>query len=151
MSIQNEQIKALLEEPNMIAALSNVAAALKMNNPGCNWIGFYRIGDGELVLGPFQGLPACTHIAFDHGVCGKAYRTRQTQRIQDVRQFPDHIACDANSRSELCVPVCIHEKVILIIDLDAPVPNYFSTGAAQELEETAALIAAAWQEHGWPF
>ena len=85
MSIQNEQIKALLEEPDMIAALSNVTAAVKMNYSECNWVGFYRIGDNELVLGPFQGLPACTHIAFTDGVCGKTYRTKQTQRVGDVR------------------------------------------------------------------
>ena len=149
MSIQNEQIKVLLEEPDMIAALSNVAAAIKMNNPDCNWAGFYMVRNGELVLGPFQGLPACTHIAFTNGVCGKTYRTRQTQRIKDVHQFPAHIACDSASRSELCVPVCLHKEVILIIDLDAPVPDFFSSSMAEELEETAALISTAWKRHGW--
>ncbi len=151
MNIQNEQIKALLEEPDMIAALSNVTAAVKMNYSECNWVGFYRIGDNELVLGPFQGLPACTHIAFTDGVCGKTYRTKQTQRVGDVRQFPGHIACDRASRSELCVPVIIDQKVVLILDLDAPVPDYFSLSMAQELAETAALLAEAWEKHGWRF
>ncbi|MGP1377327.1 MAG: GAF domain-containing protein [Bulleidia sp.] len=151
MSIQNEQIKALLEEPDMIAALSNVTAAVKMNYSECNWVGFYRIGDNELVLGPFQGLPACTHIAFTDGVCGKTYRTKQTQRVGDVRQFPGHIACDQASRSELCVPVIIDQKVVLILDLDAPVPDYFSLSMAQELTETAVLLAEAWEKHGWRF
>lgn len=151
MSIQNEQIKALLEEPDMIAALSNVTAAVKMNYSECNWVGFYRIGDNELVLGPFQGLPACTHIAFTDGVCGKTYRTKQTQRVGDVRQFPGHIACDRASRSELCVPVIIDQKVVLILDLDAPVPDYFSLSMAQELAETAALLAEAWEKRGWRF
>ena len=151
MSIQNEQIKALLEEPDMIAALSNVTATVKMNYSECNWGGFYRIGDNELVLGPFQGLPACTHIAFTDGVCGKTYRTKQTQRVGDVRQFPGHIACDRASRSELCVPVIIDQKVVLILDLDAPVPDYFSLSMAQELAETAALLAEAWEKHDWRF
>lgn len=151
MSIQNQQIKALLEEPDMIAALSNVTAAVKMNYSECNWVGFYRIGDNELVLGPFQGLPACTHIAFTDGVCGKTYRTKQTQRVGDVRQFPGHIACDRASRSELCVPVIIDQKVVLILDLDAPVPDYFSLSIAQELAETAALLAEAWEKRGWRF
>ena len=151
MGIQNEQIKALFEEPDMIAALSNVTAAVKMNYSECNWVGFYRIGDNELVLGPFQGLPACTHIAFTDGVCGKTYRTKQTQRVGDVRQFPGHIACDRASRSELCVPVIIDQKVVLILDLDAPVPDYFSLSMAQELTETAALLAEAWRKHGWRF
>lgn len=151
MDIQNEQIKALLEEPDMIAALSNVTAAVKMNYSECNWVGFYRIGDNELVLGPFQGLPACTHIAFTDGVCGKTYRTKQTQRVGDVRQFPGHIACDRASRSELCVPVIIDQKVVLILDLDAPVPDYFSLSMAQELAETAALLAEAWEKHVWRF
>ncbi|MGL5296239.1 MAG: GAF domain-containing protein [Culicoidibacterales bacterium] len=117
----------LMGEPNFIARLANISSVLAVVMDEINWIGFYLSDEKQtqLLLGPFQGLPACTRIAFGKGVCGKAAQTRQTQRIADVHQFEGHIACDANSQSELVVPIIVHDRVIGVLDVDAPVPNRF--------------------------
>lgn len=128
-------------EPDGVANMANVAALLWEFLPDVNWTGFYRVVDGELVLGPFQGKAACIRIPFGKGVCGTAAHTGETQLIADVHAFPGHIACDANSASELVVPVKRHGKVIAVIDLDSPTLNRFDVEDASGVELLAALIA----------
>lgn len=113
-------------EPDAIANMANVTALIWQYVPGLNWAGFYRVIDGELVLGPFQGKTACIRIAIGSGVCGTAAATGNVQRIADVHAFPGHIACDADSRSELVVPVIKEGKVLAVLDLDSPLPDRFT-------------------------
>ena len=145
-----EQSKALLEEPDMIAALSNLSALINETFDRLNWAGFYFVKNGELVLGPFQGKVACTHIPFDKGVCGLTYRTRSTQIVPDVHAVKDHIACDSASRSELCVPVLVNGDCVLEIDLDSPEPDRFDQNTADIFNRLAELITDAWITCGWP-
>ena len=105
--------------------------------------------DKDLVLGPFQGKPACTHIPFEKGVCGKTYREKKVQRVDDVLKFQDHIACDSASRSELCVPVIVDDECKIIIDLDAPVSSRFSENEEKEMLEVSLLIKEAYLQHHW--
>ena len=149
MSMINEQIRAFLEEPDMIAALSNISALISMSYERLNWAGFYFVRDGELVLGPFQGKPACTHIPFDKGVCGLTYRTKETQLVDDVLAVKDHIACDSASRSELCVPVIADGRCIMEIDIDSPFPGRFDETIKKEMEQAACDIADACRTHLW--
>tara|TARA_R100001244_G_scaffold44182_6_gene39914 strand:+ start:41992 stop:42477 length:486 start_codon:yes stop_codon:yes gene_type:complete len=117
---------ALVEgESDAIANMANVAALLWQYMPGLNWAGFYRRIDDELVLGPFQGKTACIRIAIGAGVCGTAAASGQVQRVADVHAFPGHIACDADSRSELVVPVVKNGRIIAVLDLDSPLPDHF--------------------------
>ena len=113
-------------EPDAVANMANVAALIWESLPDLNWAGFYRNVDGELVLGPFQGRPACIRIAFGSGVCGAAAATLQVQRVEDVHAFPGHIACDAASASELVVPIVRDGKLIGVLDLDSPRPARFT-------------------------
>jgi GAF domain-containing protein len=112
-------------EPDPIANMANVAALLWEALPDLNWAGFYRNLDGELVLGPFQGRPACIRIPFGKGVCGVAAATRAPQLVDDVLAFPGHIACDAASRAELVVPILGGGALIGVLDLDSPTPARF--------------------------
>ena len=107
-------------EPDAIANMANAAALIWETLPDLNWAGFYRNVGGELVLGPFQGRPACIRIKFGEGVCGVAAETRQVQRIEDVHAFPGHIACDSASNSELVVPIIRDGELIGVLDLDSP-------------------------------
>ena len=113
-------------EPDGVANMANVAALIWETLPDLNWAGFYRNVDGELVLGPFQGRPACIRIPFGTGVCGVAAETQQVQRVEDVHAFPGHIACDAASVSELVVPIVRDGKLIAVLDLDSPNPARFT-------------------------
>lgn len=149
MTILNEQIKALLEETDMIAAFANVSSCIMMSYENLNWSGFYFAKNGELVLGPFQGKPACTHIPFDKGVCGLTYTSKLPQRIDDVLAFPGHIACDAASRSELCVPIIVNGECIGEIDLDAPEKERFTEEMEKEMLQAAQDIADAYLQHNW--
>jgi GAF domain-containing protein len=107
-------------EPDPIANMANASAVIYETLPDVNWVGFYRnIGD-ELVLGPFQGRPACIRIAFGSGVCGVAGETRQVQRVDDVHAFPSHIACDAASASEIVVPLIRDGELLGVLDIDSP-------------------------------
>ena len=112
-------------EPDGIANMANVAALLWEALPGLNWAGFYRNVGGELVLGPFQGRPACLRIPFGTGVCGAAAATLEPQCVADVHAFPGHIACDAASRSELVVPILEGGRLVAVLDLDSPNPGRF--------------------------
>jgi len=129
-------------EPDPVANMANLAALLWQYLPDLNWAGFYRMFDGELVLGPFQGKPACIRIPLGRGVCGTAAATRETQLVADVHAFPGHIACDAASASEIVVPVLHDGRLIGVIDLDSPLPARFDSDDAQGLEALAERIAA---------
>ena len=107
-------------EPDAVANMANAAALIWETLPDLNWVGFYRNIGGELVLGPFQGRPACIRIPFGQGVCGAAAATLKVQRIDDVHAFEGHIACDAASASELVVPIVRDGQVIVVLDLDSP-------------------------------
>lgn len=113
-------------EPDPIANMANAAALIRETLPDLNWAGFYRNVDRELVLGPFQGRPACIRIPFGKGVCGAAAETLQVQRVEDVHAFPGHIACDAASASELVVPIVRDGKLIAVLDLDSPTTGRFT-------------------------
>ena len=128
-------------ETDGIANMANVAALLWEYLPDVNWTGFYRVVDGELVLGPFQGKAACIRIPFGRGVCGTAAQTGETQLVEDVHAFPGHIACDANSASELVVPVMRDGKVIAVVDLDSPSRGRFDHNDALGIESLVAVIA----------
>jgi L-methionine (R)-S-oxide reductase len=110
----------IADEPDAIANMANVSALLWQTLPDLNWAGFYRVIGGELVLGPFQGKPACIRIPLNKGVCGAAARTGKTQLVEDVHAFPGHIACDANSASELVVPLKLNGQTVAVLDLDSP-------------------------------
>ena len=125
-------------EPDAIANLANVAALLWESLPDLNWAGFYRNVGGELVLGPFQGRPACIRIPFGKGVCGAAAETLEPQCVADVQAFPGHIACDAASRSELVVPIVNAEgALVAVLDLDSPLPGRFD---AEDVAGCAELV-----------
>ncbi|GEO00121.1 diguanylate cyclase [Novosphingobium sediminis] len=128
-------------EPDAVANMANCAALLAEFLPDLNWAGFYRMVDGELVLGPFAGKPACIRIALGQGVCGAAAATGETQLVPDVHAFPGHIACDAASRSELVVPVKRDGAVIAVIDLDSPLLSRFDAEDAAGIEALARLLA----------
>lgn len=130
-------------ERDGIANMANVAALIWQAIPGLNWAGFYRFDGEELVLGPFQGKAACIRIALDKGVCGAAARLRASQRVDDVRAFPGHIACDADSRSELVVPIVANDHLIGVLDLDSPLPGRFTSEDQAGAEALVARIAAA--------
>jgi L-methionine (R)-S-oxide reductase len=114
-------------EPDAVANMANAAALIWESLPDLNWAGFYRNVAGELVLGPFQGRPACIRIPFGKGVCGAAAATRQVQRVDDVNAFPGHIACDSASASELVVPIVRDGELIAVLDLDSPKKGRFDT------------------------
>ena len=137
-----EQARALMHgERDRIANAANLAALVYHALPGLNWVGFYFYDGEELVVGPFQGLPACVRIALDRGVCGAAARTRTTQRVEDVHAFPGHIACDAASRSELVVPLVTQNGTLLgVFDLDSPQPARFDADDQAGLEAIASAF-----------
>lgn len=128
-------------ETDAVANMANVAALLWEYLPEVNWTGFYRMIEGELVLGPFQGKAACIRIAVGEGVCGAAAATGATQLVEDVHAFPGHIACDANSASELVVPIKRNGEVIAVIDLDSPSLMRFDADDAAGIETLAELLA----------
>lgn len=129
-------------ESDAIANMANISALLWQYLPNLNWAGFYRMIDGELVLGPFQGKAACIRIAIGKGVCGTAAATRETQCVKDVHAFPGHIACDAASRSEVVVPIIHDGKVIAVLDLDSPLPARFDSEDVAGLETLVTTIAS---------
>lgn len=130
------------DEPDAIANMANVAALLFDWLPDLNWAGFYRVIEGQLVLGPFQGKAACIRIPFGQGVCGTAAATGHTQLVEDVHAFPGHIACDAASASELVVPFFVAGRVIGVIDLDSPLVARFDNDDQAGIEALAVRIAS---------
>ncbi|WP_285447137.1 GAF domain-containing protein [Xanthomonas sp. LMC-A-07] len=138
------QAQALVHgEPDRIANAANLAALMFNSLPSLNWAGFYFYDGRELVVGPFQGLPACVRIPLDKGVCGAAASTRQTQRIADVDAFPGHIACDSASRSELVVPLVQGDTLIGVLDLDSPELDRFDADDQRGLEAIAQVFVGA--------
>lgn len=127
-------------EGDAIANMANVAALIWQYLPDLNWAGFYRLVEGELVVGPFLGKPACIRIAIGDGVCGAAAATLKTQLVEDVHAFPGHIACDAASRSELVVPIVHDGRLIGVLDLDSPTPARFDAADAAGCEALMAVL-----------
>ena len=136
------QLESLAEEdPRLIPLLSNASALVWEALEDINWAGFYLLEEGQLVLGPFQGRPACVHIRLDRGVCGACASSGETKRVADVHAFPGHIACDAASRSELVVPVFDEEgRMRAVLDIDSPTPDRFDEDCAAEMEQAASAL-----------
>ena len=136
--------RALIDgESDRVANAANLSALVYQALPQVNWVGFYFFDGHELVVGPFQGKPACVRIPLDRGVCGAAARTRITQRVADVHAVPDHIACDADSRSEIVVPLVHDGELIGVFDLDSPVPDRFGADDQAGLEAIAETFIAS--------
>ena len=139
-----QALEALVDgEPDPVANMANAAALIWESLPDLNWAGFYRNVGGELVLGPFQGRPACIRIAFGSGVCGTAAETRKVQRVDDVHAFPGHIACDSASASELVVPIERDDELIAVLDLDSPKPARFTEEDEKGCAALAEILARA--------
>lgn len=137
--IVSEARGLLSGERDPIANAANLSALIWLRLDRLNWAGFYFVRDGALVLGPFQGKPACVRIAFGKGVCGTAISGGKTQRVEDVHAFPGHIACDADSRSELVVPVFAGDTPVGVLDLDSPEPGRFGAEEAALMEKLAEI------------
>lgn len=136
-----QELLALTDEiPYETANLANASALLWQTLPGINWAGFYRLDGDKLVLGPFQGKPACILIPVGRGVCGTAAKESKTQRIADVHAFPGHIACDSASNSEIVIPLFVRGQLWGVLDIDSPVPGRFSEADQLGLEEFAAIL-----------
>ena len=135
------QLRALTEGiPYRTANLANAAALVYHAMEDLNWAGFYLMEDGQLVLGPFQGKTACIMIPVGKGVCGAAVAAGQTQRVEDVHQFPGHIACDSASNSELVIPIRRGDEIVGVLDLDSPSLNRFSPEDQEGLEEFVSVL-----------
>ena len=141
-SLLNKQLAALIEgEDNLIAILSNTSALLNVFLKEINWVGFYLLENNNmLVLGPFQGLPACIRIPIGRGVCGTAARNKETIIVEDVEKFPGHIACDAVSRSEIVIPLFQSGELIGVLDIDSPNVNRFSEAEAKHLQNFVNIL-----------
>ena len=144
--ILNAQLAALVGGiPHQIANLANAAALLYHTLDGINWAGFYLLEGDTLVLGPFQGRPACIEIPVGRGVCGTAVAEDKTQLVRDVHQFPDHIACDSASNSEIVVPIHVGGKVVGVLDLDSPHIGRFTQEDQVVLEGFVRILEEGWQ------
>ncbi len=142
-----QQARGLLHgERDMIANAANLSALLYHSLPDVNWLGFYFMRDGELVVGPFQGQPACVRIAIGKGVCGAAVAERRTQLVEDVDSFPGHIPCDSASRSEIVVPLERNGKIIGVLDIDAPIPSRFDAVDRDGVERLAEIFLESLDE-----
>lgn len=136
-----KQLDALLEgEFDNVANLSNASALLNQFLDNINWCGFYLSKNDELLLGPFQGLPACVHIRFGKGVCGTAAESQKTIVVEDVHAFPGHIACDSASQSEIVVPIVKEQTLFGVLDIDSPIKNRFSTEDQDGLEQFVTIL-----------
>lgn len=137
-----KQLSALMEgETHPLPHLSNMAALLNGALSDINWVGFYLMTDGDLLLGPFQGKPACIRIPVGKGVCGTAAAQNMTQMVEDVHQFPGHIACDSASNSEIVVPIRVNGTIVGVLDIDSPRFSRFDMQDKQGLEEMVNILA----------
>ncbi len=147
--LMNTQLKALTaDERHCIPNLANAAALLWMTLPAINWAGFYLVTNGILLLGPFQGKPACIRIPMGKGVCGTAAKENRTVRVEDVHQFPGHIACDCASNAEIVIPLHSGGTVIGVMDIDSPILSRFTSEDQKYLEIFAGILenACDWEE-----
>lgn len=136
-----KQLDALIdEEADFLPVLANASALLYDTLPELNWAGFYLVRNGELLLGPFQGRPACIRIAYGKGVCGTAWKEERCLRVSDVHAFPGHIACDAASRSEIVLPVRSGGRIVAVLDIDSPVKERFTAEDEEVLTAFAGTI-----------
>ena len=134
-----QQAEGLMSgQRHRIANAANLSALIFNALPDINWVGFYFLEGDELIVGPFQGQPACVQIPLGKGVCGTAAATRSTQRVEDVHAFEGHIACDPNSRSEIVVPLIVNDQLIGVLDIDSPVANRFGVEDQAGIEALAA-------------
>ncbi|MEJ6951211.1 GAF domain-containing protein [Natronospora cellulosivora (SeqCode)] len=137
----NKKFKALVaNENNMIANMANASALLYSELDQINWAGFYIYQEKELILGPFQGLPACVRIPLGRGVCGKAAYDKKVYLVPDVREFPDHIACDQASRSEIVLPIIVDKRLIGVLDIDSPIKARFGNKDKKNLEKFLNIL-----------
>ena len=136
-----KQLEALAEEhPIWLSLLANASALIKEALPDINWAGFYLLDDGALVLGPFQGKPACMRIEPGHGVCGTAFAEKRTIRVDNVHEFPGHIACDTASNSEIVIPLGTEAFMIGVLDIDSPSLNRFTQADQEGLERLVRIL-----------
>ncbi|MDD3094923.1 MAG: GAF domain-containing protein [Candidatus Neomarinimicrobiota bacterium] len=144
-----EDLHALIRDcGDALANYANASALLYHSLPNVNWAGFYFFKDDSLVLGPFQGKPACIFIAPGKGVCGTAFSAKKTLIVEDVHQFPGHISCDARSRSEIVVPLIYRDSLYGVLDIDSPRKSRFDAVDAANLEQIAALLLT--RQAGFP-
>ena len=137
----SKQLHALLEgESDLIANLSNASALLNQFLDNTNWVGFYIWKEDQLILGPFQGLPACVRIPIGKGVCGTAAKEQKTLRVSDVHAFPGHIACDAASNSEIVVPLIKDGSLLGVLDIDSPLKNRFTAEDEEGIEQFVEVL-----------
>jgi len=132
--------RVLDDTSDIVAALANLSAVINGYMDGINWVGFYTMKNGELVLGPFQGLPACINIQVGKGVCGTAIAQGKTQLVEDVSKFPGHIACDSASRSEIVIPIYKNSEPFGVLDVDSPLLNRFGELESKYLSEICTLL-----------
>ena len=138
-----EQLRALIDgEEDVIANLANASALLNQFLDNINWVGFYLWKDDELVLGPFQGLPACIRIPYGKGVCGTAVKERKTMLVPNVHEFPGHIACDARSQSEIVIPLMVRDEVVGVLDINSPILNRFDEIDQTYLEQFVDILVS---------
>lgn len=136
--------KGLMDgERDLIANLSNISSLLFNTMVDVNWAGFYIMKEQQLVLGPFNGKPACIRIEIGKGVCGTAVSSMETQLVKDVHEFPGHIACDGDTNSEVVIPIIVNSKVVAVLDLDSQVKNRFNSEDQQNLEVLVSMIVDA--------
>jgi GAF domain-containing protein len=140
----SQALEALIgDEPDAVANMANAAGLIWESLPDVNWVGFYRNVGGELVLGPFQGRPACIRIPFGTGVCGAAAATRQVQLVEDVHAFPGHIACDSASNSEIVLPLIRDGELLGVLDIDSPITGRFDEEDEAGLRPIAEFLSRA--------
>ncbi len=142
-SVAEELAGLLAGERDFIANAANTCALLFDTLPEINWVGFYFLRNGELIVGPFQGKPACVRIPLGKGVCGTAAASRKTIVVRDVHEFPGHIACDAASQSEIVVPLLRGDELLGVLDIDSPSVGRFDDGDRRGIERLATLFVAA--------
>ncbi len=142
--VLRSQLTALTSDENLVMPnLANAASLIADALSQINWAGFYLTKGTELVLGPFQGLPACIRIPFGRGVCGSAVSEGKTQIVADVRALTNYIACDSQSLSEIVVPIFVNEKIVGVLDIDSPITNRFDSEDAEGLRSLCEIIAAS--------
>ena len=139
-TLKQQAVALLGDEPDVVANLANISSLLFTELSDINWAGFYLYKDDQLVLGPFQGRPACIRIPIGKGVCGTAAQTLTIQRITDVHDFPGHIACDAASNSEIVWPLVVNGKLFGVLDIDAPIFDRFTAADETGLTQLAVIL-----------